>query len=124
MCTCPGCKGKLWGTGKNDEWPYKGRWSECAQCGYPLDTDAVLRSLYHRLEDATEFLTVSAFTPPEQVKPVDMADALAHLRDNRDLAQAAYEGDEAIIFKLVNDVMIVSFTSREHLLSVFVPSRN
>jgi len=121
MCRCPGCKGAMWDAGKNDEWPHNGRWSECAQCGYPLDTDTVLRSLYHRLEDATEFLTISAFAPPEQVKPVDMVDALAHLRENRDLAQAAYEGDEAIIFKLVNDVMIVSFTSRERLLSVFVP---
>jgi len=111
----------MWDSGKNDVWQHNGRWSECAQCGYPLDTDTVLRSLYHRLEDATEFLTISAYAPPEQVKPVDMVDALAHLRENRGLAQAQYEGDEAIIFKLVNDVMIVSFTSREHLLSVFVP---
>lgn len=121
MCRCPGCEGAMWDSGKNDEWPHSGRWSECAQCGYPLDTDAVLRSLYHRLEDATEFLTISAFAPPEQVKPLDIADALALLGKVRYMAQAVYDGDDAIIIRIVNECLIASFTTRQRLLACFVP---
>ncbi len=122
MCGCPVCKGGNWNSGKNKVWQHNGRWSECPQCGYPLDTDTVLRSLYHRLEQVSEFLTISAFAPPDQVKPVDTADALSHLGKVRDMAQAVYEGDDAIIIRIANDCLIANFTSRERLLSVFVPS--
>jgi len=114
-----GCKVRLRGEG-NGEYRAPGCESrECPENDNTRHTDAVLGNLYPWIDDETDYLTISVFTPDALIKHMEPVEVLLHLRENEGLVEAVHYGDSAMIFKSADSVMVVSYTRQERLFSLY-----
>jgi len=92
---------------------------ECPQDDNAFNTDAVLGNLYPWIDDETDYLIISVFTPDGRIKHMEPVEVLLHLRKNERLVETVHYGDSAMIFKSADTVMVVSYTRQERLFSLY-----
>ena len=116
-----GCKVQLRGEGTSEYRAHTCESPECPQDGTGYNTDAVLGNLYPWIDEETDYLTISVFTPDGRIKHMEPVEVLLHLRKNEGLVAAVHYGNSAMIFKSADNVMVVSYTREERLFSHYAP---
>jgi len=114
-----GCKVRLRGEATSEYRVHTCESPECPQDGTGYNTDAVLGNLYPWIDEETDYLTISVFTPDGRIKHMEPVEVLLHLRKNEGLVKTVHYGDSAMIYRSADSVMVVSFTRQERLFSLY-----